>query len=220
MGRLCISPALSCVTHSPSLDFRLVDFPCILEQAASSQDPSSVFCLPGTLLAQVLSFFFFLRLQFYFILAPQHVGSQFPNQGSNSHGLHWRHGVLTTGLPGNALSIFLSSLNISFSEKTCWSSSLHLSGRSLSLNLYFSSTHFLQSIIMFLYLLNFISLVVHGIPDASHDAWHIINFIFIEWLNTWLNTKYFHVIFTYSSKIVRHGGKWDSHWRVRMNSIS
>ena len=37
---------------------------------------------------------------FFFGTAPQHVGSQLPNQGSNPHPLHWRGGVLTTGLPG------------------------------------------------------------------------------------------------------------------------
>ena len=31
----------------------------------------------------------------------QHVGSWFPNQGSNPQPLLWKLGVLTTGLPGN-----------------------------------------------------------------------------------------------------------------------
>ena len=33
----------------------------------------------------------------------QHVGSQFPNQGSNLYPMHWKHGVLTTRLPGKFL---------------------------------------------------------------------------------------------------------------------
>ena len=30
-------------------------------------------------------------------------GSLFPNQGLNPHPLHWKHGILTTGLPGRSL---------------------------------------------------------------------------------------------------------------------
>ena len=33
----------------------------------------------------------------------QHVGSQFPNQGSNLYPTHWKHGVLTTRLTGKFL---------------------------------------------------------------------------------------------------------------------
>ena len=33
----------------------------------------------------------------------QHVGSQFPDQGSNLRPLQWKHGVLTTGPPGKSL---------------------------------------------------------------------------------------------------------------------
>ena len=34
---------------------------------------------------------------------PRHVGSQFPNQGSNLHPLRWKHGVLAPGPPGKSL---------------------------------------------------------------------------------------------------------------------
>ena len=34
----------------------------------------------------------------------QHVGSYFPNQGSNPSPLHWKHGVLTIGPPGKSLN--------------------------------------------------------------------------------------------------------------------
>ena len=37
---------------------------------------------------------------FFFGCSMCHVGSQLPNQGSNPHPLHWKHGVLPTGLPG------------------------------------------------------------------------------------------------------------------------
>ena len=40
------------------------------------------------------------RFWFFFLAALQHVGAQCPNQGSNPCPLHWKHGVLTTGLPG------------------------------------------------------------------------------------------------------------------------
>ena len=40
-----------------------------------------------------------LSLSLFFSL-PSHVGSQFPNQGSILTLLHWKHGVLATGLPG------------------------------------------------------------------------------------------------------------------------
>ena len=33
----------------------------------------------------------------------QHVGSYFPNQGLDPHHLHWKHGILTTGLPVKSL---------------------------------------------------------------------------------------------------------------------
>ena len=41
-------------------------------------------------------------------LAVLHVGSQFSNQGLNSHPLHWKCGVLTTGPPGMSLSLFFN----------------------------------------------------------------------------------------------------------------
>ena len=34
--------------------------------------------------------------------ATQHMGSQFPNQGSNLLLLHWKHRILTTGPPGKS----------------------------------------------------------------------------------------------------------------------
>ena len=47
--------------------------------------------------------FFFV---FYFGCTRWHVGSQFPNQGSDLHPLHWKHGFLITGLPGKSLNFF------------------------------------------------------------------------------------------------------------------
>ena len=41
---------------------------------------------------------------------------KFPNQGSNLHPLHWRHGVLTTGSPGKCLLCILDS----FLQQTGW----------------------------------------------------------------------------------------------------
>ena len=40
---------------------------------------------------------------FFPFFGGEHVGSQFPDQGSNSCPLKWKHGVLTTGPPGNSL---------------------------------------------------------------------------------------------------------------------
>ena len=37
------------------------------------------------------------------------MGPYFPNQGLNLHPLHWKHGVLTTGLPGKSLPLFFQS---------------------------------------------------------------------------------------------------------------
>ena len=45
------------------------------------------------------NFYFFI---FYFCHTMQHVGSLFPNQGSNLCHLQWKHGVLTTELPGKS----------------------------------------------------------------------------------------------------------------------
>ena len=39
-------------------------------------------------------------------IAPQHVGSYFPNQGSNPHPLHWKCGFLTTGPPGKPQALY------------------------------------------------------------------------------------------------------------------
>ena len=39
---------------------------------------------------------------FIFCCTAQHVGSYFPNQGLNLQPLCWKHGVLTTGLPGKS----------------------------------------------------------------------------------------------------------------------
>ena len=47
--------------------------------------------------------FFFV---FYFGCTRWHVGSQFPNQGSNLRPLLWKHGFLITGLPGKSLNFF------------------------------------------------------------------------------------------------------------------
>ena len=40
---------------------------------------------------------------FFFFLALCHVGSWFPNQGSNPFSLHWKRRLLTTGQPGKVM---------------------------------------------------------------------------------------------------------------------
>ena len=50
-----------------------------------------------------------LGKSFFFGCAAQLAGSQFPHQGSNPCPLQWKHGVLTTGPPGN--SPFLGNLD-------------------------------------------------------------------------------------------------------------
>ena len=51
---------------------------------------------------------------FFSFLTAQHVGSQFPNQGSNLQPLHWNCGVLTIGSPGKSLTIFTESYKRTF----------------------------------------------------------------------------------------------------------
>ena len=62
---------------------------------------------PAVIHISFLPFFFFRR-------AARLVGSQFPDQGSNPCPLQWKHGVLTTGPPGNSLhiSFFFSKKHI------------------------------------------------------------------------------------------------------------
>ena len=52
--------------------------------------------------------FSFLSLSFFFGYAMWHVGSQFPDQGSNPHSQHWKLGVLATGLPGKPQRLHFS----------------------------------------------------------------------------------------------------------------
>ena len=40
----------------------------------------------------------------------RHVGSSFPNQGLNPCPLHWEHGVITTGAPGESLVLLISDV--------------------------------------------------------------------------------------------------------------
>ena len=44
---------------------------------------------------------------FFFFLAVLHSTGNFPNQESNPHPLHWKHGVLTTGSPGKSSPGFI-----------------------------------------------------------------------------------------------------------------
>ena len=44
------------------------------------------------------------------------VGSKFPNQGLNTYPLHWKHGVLTTGLPGKSPFFSFFKLVTNFSS--------------------------------------------------------------------------------------------------------
>ena len=56
----------------------------------------------------------------FFGRTSQHVGSQFPDQGSNPHCLHWKRRVLTTGPPGKSLSSvsFMLLMTEDFSESS------------------------------------------------------------------------------------------------------
>ena len=40
---------------------------------------------------------------YYFFFLAWHVGSSFPNQGSNPCPLQWKHGILTTGPSGKPM---------------------------------------------------------------------------------------------------------------------
>ena len=57
----------------------------------------------------------------HLFIGRRHVGSQFPDQGSNLSPLHWKCGVLTTGWPGMSpiLSLFFP---IIYKQKTILSS--------------------------------------------------------------------------------------------------
>ena len=50
------------------------------------------------------SFCSFVFVWFFFGCATPHAGSWFLDQGSSTRSLQWKHGVLTTGLPGKSLS--------------------------------------------------------------------------------------------------------------------
>ena len=52
-----------------------------------------------------------------FFSAVCQVGSSLPNQGLNPYTLHWKHRVLTTGLPGKNFAICLLLL---LKQITCW----------------------------------------------------------------------------------------------------
>ena len=67
--------------------------------------------------------FFFLFFLFFFFLATWHVGSYFPDQGSNLCPLHSKHGVLTTGQPGKFLCLFFFKFLLEYS---CFTRSLCL----------------------------------------------------------------------------------------------
>ena len=46
-------------------------------------------------------------LIFWRELPRDHVGPQFQDHRSKPHPLHWKHGVLTTGLPGSPQEVLL-----------------------------------------------------------------------------------------------------------------
>ena len=54
--------------------------------------------------AGIFEAWWFLPFFFFFFFWLCHLGTLFPNQGSNPCPLHWKHGVLTTGLPGKSLN--------------------------------------------------------------------------------------------------------------------
>ena len=55
-----------------------------------------------------ICFFSFLFFLFFLLFGciVRHMGSQFPNQGSNPHPLQWKHRVSTTGPPGKSQNLF------------------------------------------------------------------------------------------------------------------
>ena len=63
--------------------------------------------VPDTLGESRLFFFLIYQGFFFscFVCTAQHVGSNFPHQGSNPCPLHWQHRVLTTGPPGKCLEV-------------------------------------------------------------------------------------------------------------------
>ena len=62
----------------------------------------------ATRLAQGITFFFF------FCCTMQHMGSLFPDQGSNPRPLQWKHIVLTTGPPGEVPQSIPLMANLGF----------------------------------------------------------------------------------------------------------
>ena len=64
---------------------------------------------------RVLTFLFsgylFIWLHLVFVVAR---GVQFPDQGLSPSPLHWKHGVLTTGLPREVLRVFIKLENLKF----------------------------------------------------------------------------------------------------------
>ena len=73
---------------------------------STSKRLSCHFWLPLQLLS-VLAITKALQKKSYFLATPvRHIESLFLYQGSNPHPLHWEHGVLTTGPPGNSLKRF------------------------------------------------------------------------------------------------------------------
>lgn len=59
-------------------------------------------------------FFFLIKKSIYFGHAAQHVGSQFPEQGSNVHPLHWERWVSTKEPPGKSLLTILMSASLTW----------------------------------------------------------------------------------------------------------
>ena len=56
--------------------------------------------------------------------APWHVGSLFPNQWSNQGPLHWKHGVLTTGLPVKSFFVCFCFFEVTVDEACAYLSVL------------------------------------------------------------------------------------------------
>ena len=62
---------------------------------------SLVFSPKEVMYTAIVFWFFFFG---FFGRAPRHVGSLFPDQGSDLHSLYWKHGVLATRPPGKSNS--------------------------------------------------------------------------------------------------------------------
>ena len=85
-------------------DVSLLTF-LLSSQLSSEHDSSQISLkLPWLQHSNLISWLTVLCFIFFTGCTMQHVGYYFPDQGSNSHPLHWKHRILTTGPSGKSLS--------------------------------------------------------------------------------------------------------------------